>query len=253
MNLQTYLMIKSAYYDGMEKEATNRTAMAARSKARKGGAGRGEAKRIGEAAVEEAKTAPTVAPVAHGAGAPFVVGFDPLQQAMVDNNELSSQLRGAERELAGLRKDKAFLKNKREELENQNKTLGFDLTRSNMNLEGMRNNRDALYDAADANKAFGDAMHGRLLTTNKAIGGTVGGLAGAGLGYAGSSWLSKKLGLQGPNVSRKRRIADIALRTLGTAGVGALGAYGGSRLGGYMTPANTMAALPNKYVEITGA
>ena len=45
MNLQTYLMIKAAYYEGMDKWATDRTAMAARSKARKGGASRGEAKK----------------------------------------------------------------------------------------------------------------------------------------------------------------------------------------------------------------
>lgn len=56
-------------------------------------------------------------------------------------------------------------------------------------------------------------------------GATAGGAAGAGLGYAGSSWLAKKLGLKG-------RTALVA-KLLGTAGLGAAGAYGGYRLGDY--------------------
>lgn len=251
MNYLTYLMIKqSMWEDGLYKEATNRTAMAGRSRARKGGAGRGEAKRKGEEAVAAAEEAPSVAPVASGAGAIYVKGFDPLQQARVDNAELAGKLRGAELDLNRAKKDRAILRGQRDELRAKNDALGIDLQRADMNLAGMRGNRDALYDAAEANKGFGDAMHRRLLTTNRAIGATGGALVGGGLGYAGSNWLSKRLGLQGPNVSKRRRYADIALRTAGTLGGAGLGGYGGYHLGGYLTPANTMSATPDKYVEI---
>ena len=259
MKYITYLLIKQAMWeDSLLKEATDRTYMAAKRDAKKHrGAARGEAKREGIEAAEKAKTSPRVA---EGAGKANGVGFgaifthpnDPLAQAKIDNAELAGQLHGANMALNKAQKDVGFLKGKRKELEEANKVLGYDLTRSNMNLEGMRNNRDALYDAAEANRSFGNDIHGRLLTTNRAIGATGGALIGGGLGYAGSNWASKKLGLQGPDVSRKRRIADIALRTVGTAGGAALGGYGGYRLGGYLTPSNTMGVTPSKYVEITG-
>lgn len=251
MNYLTYLMIKQAMFDEeLYKEATDRTAMDARRKARKRGAGRGEAKREGEAAIAAAADAPSVAPVASGAGAIYVKGFDPLQQARVDNAELAGKLRGAELDLNRAKKDRAILRGQRDELRAKNDALGIDIQRANMNLAGMRGNRDALYDAAEANKGFGDAMHRRLLTTNRAIGATGGALAGGAAGYGLSNWASKKLGLQGPNVSKKRRYADIALRTVGTLGGAGLGGYGGYHLGGYLTPANTMSATPDKYVEI---
>ena len=63
----------------------------------------------------------------------------------------------------------------------------------------------------------------RLL--NRSIGATAAGAAGAGLGYAGSSWLAKKLGLKGRSA--------LAAKLLGTAGLGAAAAYGGYRLGDY--------------------
>lgn len=78
-----------------------------------------------------------------------------------------------------------------------------------------------MYKQAIVNNLIKIAKINALNATGATVGAGIGGTGG----YLGSNWLSKKLGLQGPNISRKRRIADIALRTLGTAGGASLGGY----------------------------
>ena len=92
------------------------------------------------------------------------------------------------------------------------------------------NNENARNATNNANVARSLANKG--LKTFQYGGAGIGGAAGAGLGYVGSNWLSKKLGLKGGK--GWRRAGDIALRTLGTIGGGAAGAYGGYNLGNYI-------------------